>query len=226
MTTRINRALCVLIVAALFCLAGCGAQIVRPIQPAAQSKPVSTPTVALPAYPVVISASDLASFEDAFNTESNYGFLLSAYNDVRDVDLYQVFYVGAGIAPPTNTDEIRTAYEATLTDGPYDVDSTILSYQQIDDFLYVKTGYTLAEMHTDLGWAYVDGYDAFIHYHGDTNFMSMHCTGGRQVGDTVYELDYEFEGGIYDEDGNFYSGGTVNVSVDGNTILYNSNILY
>jgi|GEM_PF-2072524 len=226
MTTRITRSISILLLAALFSLAGCREQIVRPIQSAAPSQAVSTPNVALPSYPVALSASDLAAFEEAFNTDSNYGFLLSAYNDVRDVDLYQVFYIGAGMEPPANADEIRAAYEATLTDGPYDVDSTILSYQQVDDFLYLKTGYTLAEMNTCLSWDYVDGYDAYIHYHGDTNFIRIHCTGGRQVGDTVYELDYEFDGGIYDDDGNFYSSGTVNVSIDGNTILYNSNILY
>lgn len=224
MKSRSIPALCLIIVFTFCCFTGCAKEvIVKPIQSASADK---SPDNGAASYPVELGPDALAEFEAAFNMESNYGFLLSSYSDVRDVDLYQVFYIGAGIEPPANADEIRAAYERTLTDGPYDIDSTILTAQQVSGFLLAKTGYSLDDMNSRLGWDYVDGYDAYIHYHGDTNFISISCTGGRMIGDALFQIDYEFDGGIYDEEGNHFTGGSVTVSIPDETIQYVSNSLH
>ena len=203
---------------ALSCLTGCGDKIVRPLESA-------VPSAAEASYPVELTQADLAAFENNLNSEANYGFLLSAYADVRDVDMYQVFYIGAGMQPPANADEIRAASLATFTDGTPDCDCTILTSQQISSFLLSKTGYTLAEMSSSLSWSYIADYDAYVHWHGDTNKVNVSCTGGRQITADTYEIEFEAPGGIYNETGDNYSGGTVNLRVADGSMQFISNSL-
>jgi len=218
MKTRTTLFLGLITLFALSLFTGCGDKIVKPIESTA-------PSAAGSSYPVELTAAELADFETALNSEANYGFLLSAYADVRDVDMYQVFYIGAGMLPPANAGEIRAASLATFTDGTPDCDCTILTSQQISSFLLVKTGYTLAEMSSSLSWSYIADYDAYVHWHGDTNKVNISCTGGRQITSDTYEIEFEAPGGIYNENGDNYSGGVVTVKTVDGSIQFISNSL-
>ncbi|MFB0921462.1 MAG: hypothetical protein QMB62_11380 [Oscillospiraceae bacterium] len=212
----------------LACFAGCGKEvIVRPKQSAAQDTNQNTePSTKTASYPSKLSETDVGDFENALNDESNYGFLLSDYDDIRDVDMYQVFYLGAGLPAPADFAEIRAADEATFTNGTPDCDSTILTAKQISDFLLLKTGYTLADMSSSFNWDYVPDYDAYVHWHGDTNKLTINCTGGRQISENTYELEYAFDGGFYDVAGNLMTGGMVTVRIADNTLQFISNALH
>ena len=209
------------------CFTGCKKEvIVRPVETSSPSSaPNSAPSSEAASYPVELSSSELGNFETALNDQSNYGFLLSDYDDVRDVDLAQVFYLGAGLPAPSNADEIRNAELAARSENP-DVDSTILTASQISDFLYEKTGYSLADMSSSLTWSYVGEYDAYVHWHGDTNYVSSTCTGGRQISADTYEIEYELSGGFYDNSGNELTGGMVTVRVANNTLQFISNAMH
>ena len=126
---------------------------------------------------------------------------------------------------PDNYGEIIDEYLALIGEPELYCDAAVLSKQQIDDFLLAKTGYTLSEMGDSFSWEYVPAYDAYVHQHGDTNYMLANCTGGRAIGQDLYEIDYKFDGGIYDNDGNFFSGGTVTVNTAGVALQFVSNSL-
>ena len=218
--------LCLSVLFIVSALSGCGDKIVRPTElPAASSDSAQAPSAESDNYPVELSQSEISDFQNAFGSDENYGFLLSAYDDVRDADLYQVLYTGAGMSGPDNAEEIIAAYLTAIGETELFTDCTILTSQQIDDFLLSKTGYTLSEMSDSLSWEYVSEYDAYVHQHGDTNYITASCTGGRALGQDLYEIDYEFDGGIYDNDSNFFSGGTVTVNTSGVALQFVSNIL-
>ncbi|PKM72495.1 MAG: hypothetical protein CVU91_08890 [Firmicutes bacterium HGW-Firmicutes-16] len=221
-------ALSLIIVLALCCFTGCGKEvIVKPIQSASQGSGQSAEqNTETASFPSTLSEIDVSDFENALNDESNYGFLLSDYDDVRDADMYQIFYIGAGLPAPANSDAIRAADEATFTDGTPDCDSTILTAQQVSDFLLLKTGYSLADMSSYLSWDYVADYDAYVHWHGDTNFISINCTGGRKISADTYEIEYALDGGFYDDDSNLLTGGMVTVRISDNTLQFISNSMY
>ncbi|MEA4896029.1 MAG: hypothetical protein VB064_12325 [Oscillospiraceae bacterium] len=220
--------LCLTAAFTLCCFTGCKKEvIVRPIQSALPSaEQTAEPGGEADSYPSALSDTDVGDFENALCDESNYGFLLSDYDDVRDVDMYQVFYTGAGLPAPANADAIRAADEATFTDGTPDCDSTILTAQQISDFLLQKTGYSLSDMSSSLSWRYVAEYDAYVHWHGDTNYLAADCTGGRQISADTYEIEYAFDGGFYDDDGNLLTSGMVTLRVTDNAIQFVSNSLH
>lgn len=174
-----------------------------------------------------MSQRELADFEKAFATESNYGFLLSRYDDPSAIDLSQLLYVGAEMDRPVNAPEIAAAYEATLVDGAPDCGSTILTTAQIDGFLMAKTGRPFKDMKKSLEWDYVEQYDAYVHYHGDTNFVKVTCTAGSRIEKDRYEVTYEIPGGIFDDKGNVLKQGTVIVKTAdaGNEMQFVSNKL-
>lgn len=218
--------LCLSAILIMGALSGCGDKIVRPTKsPDSSAVSLQSPAAEQDNYPVELSSSEIADFQNAFAEYDNYGFLLSDYDDVRDADLYQVFYTGAGMNDPENSEEIIDAYLASICETELFCDCTILTTQQLDDFLVSKTGYTLSEMNNSFSWEYVEAYDAYVHQHGDTNYMTATCTGGRALGQDLYEIDYSFDGGIYDDDGNLFSGGTVTVNTSGVALQFVSNSL-
>lgn len=219
--------LCLSVLLIVSALSGCGDQIVRPTQlPSASSASEQSPAGGTADYPVALTAAEIVDFQATLSSMENYGFLLSDYSNVLNADLYQIFYTGAGMNNPQNSDVIIDAYLASIGEPELFTDCTILTTQQIDDFLLLKTGLSLSDIKNPLGWGYVAAYDAYVHQHGDTNYISAVCTGGRIIGENLYEIEYTFDGGIYDENSNLLTGGTVTVKNTGDEIQFVSNSLH
>ena len=219
--------LCLSILLITSTLSGCGDKIVRPTElPAASIEPAQSPTAGADNYPVELSQTEVADFQSAFSAPDNYGFLLSNYDNVVSVDLLQVLYTGAGMNNPENSSEIVAAYLAASNEDTPDCDSTILTTQQINNFLLLKTGHPLSDMKNPLEWAYIAQFDAYIHFHGDTNYVTATCTGGRSISENLYEIEYTFDGGWYDSNGNAVTGGTVTVKSKGNEMQFVSNSMH
>lgn len=136
-----------------------------------------------------LSDEELDSFTDFVNSIENYGFLLSEYAAPTDVDLYEVFYCGAGISAHSLTDDELEAYEQA-TDWTIELDVERLTTAQINDFLIKKTGYSLEEMNGPFTWTYLEKYDAYIFQHGDTNYCSFICTEGKKIDEDIFEIHY------------------------------------
>jgi len=119
--------------------------------------------------------------------------LSSLYSAPEYIDLYELFYCGAGGAQQTlSPDEFdRVGTEVCGTDK--------LPAGELDAAFFANTGLHLAE--TELRgldrFRYLADYDAYYHTHGDTNYRaSVTMTAGRRQGDRV-QLWYEdrFMGG-------------------------------
>lgn len=145
-----------------------------------------------------VDANTLSTFKTLLNENGNYGFLLSQYTDVRNVDLAQVFYNGAGIAPAPDAGSIVAAYKAAMTDEAPETDCVVLKTAQIDSFLKEKTGYALKDMKSAFDWEYDAQHDAYLGFHGDTNKVGILPVTGKVLGGDRYELTCTFDGSVYD----------------------------
>lgn len=139
---------------------------------------------------IELSDEELDSFTDFVNGIENYGFLLSEYTTPTDVNLYEVFYSGAGICAHSLTDDELEAYEQE-TGWTIELDVEYLTTAQINDFLMDKTGYSLEEMKEPFTWTYLEKYDAYIFQHGDTNYCSFICTEGKRKDEDIFEIHYK-----------------------------------
>ena len=223
-------ALCLSTLFILSALSGCG-KTTTDVSPAAAPtaaatvSPTATPAADKTNYPVSLTKAQLADFQTALASKEDYGFLLSSYSDVRDADLMQVFYSGAGMQNPENSDKIIEAYAATYGEDQSGIGSTILTTKQLDDFLSIKTGYKLTDMKKPLSWSYVKEYDAYVNYHGDTNYIEVSCTDGREISEDTFEVNYKIPNGMADSDGNLRTGGTVTVKNMGDKMQFVSNVM-
>lgn len=132
-----------------------------------------------------LTEDELRGFEEYLNRIDNYGFLMSDYQSPEYINLNEVFYSGAGLEQPPLTEEERDMYLKTIGQPELYTDLVRLGTEQMDGFLTEKTGLTLDQMKSGLGWIYLAPFDRYYSEHGDTNMRSFFCPAG------------EVEGGIY-----------------------------
>ncbi|MEQ3189441.1 YARHG domain-containing protein [Enterocloster aldenensis] len=132
--------------------------------------------------PRQLKEEELRYFEQYLNQADNYGFLLSEYKTPEYLDLNEVFYSGAGLEQYAMTGEERDAFLNAVGQTEIMTDMVRLDKKQIDAFLLDKTGLTLDQMKTGLGWVYLPQYDRYYTQHGDTNIRSFFCPKGEADG--------------------------------------------
>ena len=143
-------------------------------------------------YPRELQRGELKAFTDWIDTaddRANYGFLLSEYEDPRELDLNQLLYTGAGMETPSLTEDERQAYLEITGQPEIYTDVVRLTTEQIDGFLEQKTGYALDEMTGPFDWTYLEETDAWVHQHGDTNYMPFTCVRGWETEKGSFELE-------------------------------------
>ncbi|MCI8862597.1 MAG: hypothetical protein HFI20_08950 [Lachnospiraceae bacterium] len=136
-----------------------------------------------------LTSEELRKFTQWINQVNNYGFLLSEYTQPQDVDLSQVFYIGAGIENTSLSEEEEAAYLKITGDEEIYTDCTRLTTDRINEVLEKKLGLTLDDMSRELSWVYLPDSDAWVWQHGDTNYVNFTCVSGRQLSEDTYELE-------------------------------------
>lgn len=121
-------------------------------------------------------------------------FLASLYDRPQDIDLFQLFYLGTldGEEETPTPQELQAVAEAGYNGVAPDCPCTKITRAEMDQVLFQYTGLTLDGTNQyGLGsFTYLAEYDAYYHYHGDTNYTFVTVTGGTKAGDVVY-LTYE-----------------------------------
>lgn len=140
------------------------------------------------AEPTALSEEELQFFTGFIQKTENYGFLLSAYDAPKDVELGEVFYAGAGIEE-TVTDEDITAYLAACQQEELYTGCVKVSRERMDALLIAKLGIGLDEMRTPFTWVYLPEFDAYYCETGDTNYTAYDCIGGVREGE-LYTLHF------------------------------------
>ena len=140
----------------------------------------------------VPETEELAVFESFLNDVANNGFLCCTYEDVRQADLNEILYNGAGLEQQPLTDELRQAYEAQA--GEIFTDTIRLTTAQIDGFLLEKTGYGFSDFQPPSWWTYLEEYDIWMTQHGDTNMSGVVCDSGLRSADGMVTLSCHIPG--------------------------------
>jgi hypothetical protein len=141
--------------------------------------------------PRELTESELTAYSEYLSGRDSYGFLLSSYEDVKDVDLGQVFYSGAGLSEQPNEEE-KEAYLEEMNQEELYTDLFYVSAEKADDLLREKTGYSLEEFQedgNDMQMVYLEAYDAYFAEVGDTNYIEITCTSGTENSDGTITLD-------------------------------------
>lgn len=145
-----------------------------------------------------LTSEELNYFKEYFNKIGINGFLTQEFNDIKDIDLFILFYNGIG-KQETLTDEEQN--EILKINGLEEMYTEVkkISDDDIKDFLKVNAGLNHVKGSTIKNFTYLSKYDAYYNMHGDTSFIEVDsCTSGRIDENGNYILNCKFNDNIYD----------------------------
>ena len=143
------------------------------------------------------------NMEDLLNTTAYNGFLSRMYQNVKDAELGEIFYNGAGISGSAGAlqEELKAEYLKVSGQAEIYTDFMALSEQEMEGLLQNETGLAMADFNHRIGWYYLPTYGAFAKEVSDTNFKQIEVQDVyyNKAAD-VYSVLYRTPG-IMDEDG-------------------------
>lgn len=171
-------------------------------------------------YGTQLTEAELEEISELLNSMEYNGCLRTLFKDVRDVNLDEVFYNGAGMGSDFDVEEyLRVSGEEEIY-----TDITAISSQELKNYLKEKFGYSLKEMRSDFGWLYLADSDVYAFEHGDTNYSPVELQEGYQDAQgnvaVVYVDSWSYE---WDEDPTQY---LLTLHKEGNTYRMVSNEKY
>ena len=164
---------------------------------AAAPQPSKDADSAAPKADGPLTGEELRYFNQEFFNDGDFNirnqFLTSTYERPEDIDLFQLFYNGAGL--PAETDEAERQAVVQTGYGGQDpgVDLTKCPAADLNAVLEENTNLSLSATNRAglENFAYLPDYDAYYHFHGDTNYWGdVDIVSGERDGDLL-RLYYE-----------------------------------
>ncbi len=128
-----------------------------------------------------LTEEELAEYTEWIQDISNYGFLLSDWADPAQIELYQVFYNGAGVARE-GTDGEKQAYCDRYHQPEIYTDFLSMDKADVDAVLLEKVGLTYDELMAQGSRGMEEDYfaetNSFCLERGDTNYVQYECKDG------------------------------------------------
>lgn len=115
------------------------------------------------------------NMEDLLNTTAYNGFLSRTYQNVKDAELGEIFYNGAGISGSAGAlqEELKAEYLMVSGQAEIYTDFMALSEQEMEVLLQNETGLAMVDFNHRIGWYYLPTYGAFAKEVSDTNFKQI-----------------------------------------------------
>lgn len=181
-------------------LAGCEKQV-KPAATTTEAPAATEESTA--AKPTELTEAELAWFngDSFFNGEYlniRNQFLSSIFNKPANIDLFSLFYCGSGNDETFAEGELKAVMEKAGMEGSVEdlpCGCEKVSRSNMDKILSEHMGITLADTNkTGLDhFVFLSQYDAYYHFHGDTNYRGqISFSGGEREGDLV-RLFYQDE---------------------------------
>lgn len=142
-----------------------------------------------------LTDDELQEYTDWVQEKSNYGFLLSDWEDPAQINLFEVFYSGAGISHAGTEEQIQAFLNRYEAEG-LETDFWSIDKADMNAFLTEKVGLSydelLAEGNNSIEGIYYPETDSFCLAAGDTNYCMFTCTDGVLNEDgTIVTLHFE-----------------------------------
>ena len=128
-----------------------------------------------------LTESELKEYTNWVQEKSNYGFLLSDWENPTQINLFEVFYSGAGISHAGTEEQIQAFLNRYGQEELY-TDFLVMDKADVNAFLAEKVGLSyeelLAKGNTSIEGIFYPETDSFCLEAGDTNYCMFICTDG------------------------------------------------
>ena len=160
-----------------------------------------------------LTEAELAYFNEQFFHDSSnirLQFLTSLYEKPEDINMFQLFYNGTGRPSAMDQAERQQVVDTFYDGADPEVDLTKLPAGDVDAVLQEYTGLTLADTQAlgMGGFSYLADYDAYYHFHGDTNAPGSIFIRAGERKDDMIRLYYDATGSFFSgPEGDFFADG-------------------
>ena len=134
---------------------------------------------------VALTEQELAQWTAYVNNRENNAFLLSYYDEPKQIDLNELFYSGCGMDMEELTDREVQEYLEWAEMDEVQTDFTRITGEQVTSVLKLRLGLTMEDMEQPLEWCYLTDSDVYVMQHGDTNAQNFNCIAGSRTGNQV-----------------------------------------
>ncbi len=183
------------------------------------AEPVQTDGLEVPEGGRKLTETELQEYTAWVQERENYGFLLSDWENPSQINLFEVFYNGAGISHAGTEEQIQALLDRYGQEELY-TDFFAMDKADVDSLLLEKVGLTYDELvvkgNQGMDSIYYPETESFCLEVGDTNYCMFTCTDGviNEEG-TVVTLCFEGDDWI--------SRCVTRVNISGGTKAFTSN---
>lgn len=128
-----------------------------------------------------LTEAELQEYTEWVQEKSNYGFLLSDWENPTQINLFEVFYSGAGISHAGTEEQIQAFLNRYGQEELY-TDFRVIDRADMNVFLAEKVGLSydalLAKGNTSIEGIFYPETDSFCLETGDTNYCMFTCMDG------------------------------------------------
>lgn len=172
-----------------------------------------------------LTEAECEEYTNWINEFSNYGFLFSNWTKPEEIDLWEVFYNGAGISEEATQEQIDSYLARTGQDELY-TDFFVIPKSSMNTFLLEKVGLTYDELiakgSAGMGDAYDPEMDCFEMQVGDTNYMQFTVESGERNEEGNVSLHYR-SAHMWEEEISWIESGVVELVETENGRQFRSN---
>lgn len=140
-----------------------------------------------------LTQEELKEYTDWLNQKDNYGFLLSEWSSPYQINLWEVFYNGAGISQQA-TEEQKQLYLLKTGQEEIYTDFWVIYYGKVNELIEEKLGLSYDELTSEgnlsFEEAYLTGADCFAMEVGDTNYTQFEAVSGTEDAEGIVTLQY------------------------------------
>lgn len=170
-----------------------------------------------------LTAGELEEYTEWIQEYGNYGFLLSDWSNLTELNLWEVFYNGAGISESATKEQVDAYLEQTGQEELY-TDFFVISMVKMNAFLEEKVGCFYREIlergNMTMEDAYVPATGCFSLEVGDTNYTPFRVESGERTEDGRILLHYRNEH-LWSEDVAWVEAGVVQIQEENRQFLCN-----
>ncbi|MFR0823322.1 MAG: hypothetical protein ACLU84_01395 [Clostridia bacterium] len=125
-----------------------------------------------------MTVEQIEEFNVFFQDTRINGFMNHTYDQVKNINIKELLYDGAGIGEPMTKEEYTYLMETKYDGVDIGMDSLKFKKEAISEF-YTK--YTEEKLEGNVGGinlTYCEKYDFYYHMHGDTHMVDIQCIDG------------------------------------------------
>lgn len=140
---------------------------------------------------IIMNAKQIEDFNVMLNNYRLNGFLSSTYNSVKEINIRELLYDGAGINKNLTEEEYSYIMQSKYNGIDIGMDSMKFTKEDIEYYYESRTGEKILENIKGINLEYCEKYSFYYKMHGDSHIIKVNCISGKIDSKGYYHIVYK-----------------------------------